>query len=381
MAVEFRCEKCGKILNVDAEPGSTTRCPHCDKKIVVPAGLASLPRPQVPPGERVASAEATPTSAVTPSAEAQIAPQEYYEEESAVMGVMANIMPWVISIFFHVGLGLIMAFVTLFVVESKIPKDVVIPNAFLGEEMGATINPSDRDPERDKNPQQKQNTRYSQQETKIQRDTAQTKKTVRLIGAGSGAMGAAAPAGLSMGGPSGPRSAFMGLSGNAHYVVYVVDRSGSMSETFDFVRDQIIKSIARLGKRQYFHVILFADGPPLENRPGRLVPATETYMLEVADFVRSVEAQGQTNPVPALNAAFKVLHEATQLSGKLIYLLTDGRFPDNDAVLKTIDANNRDRSVHINTYLYGPPDPQFEKILERIAEQNGGRYKRVSQDE
>ena len=50
MTVDFRCEKCGKLLSVDAAEGSSVRCPHCNKKVQVPAALAALPRPQVPPG-------------------------------------------------------------------------------------------------------------------------------------------------------------------------------------------------------------------------------------------------------------------------------------------------------------------------------------------
>ena len=50
MAIEFRCEQCGKLLSVDAEPESRVKCPYCKAKVVVPAGLASLPTPQVPGG-------------------------------------------------------------------------------------------------------------------------------------------------------------------------------------------------------------------------------------------------------------------------------------------------------------------------------------------
>ncbi|HOF18033.1 MAG TPA: hypothetical protein PK082_03925, partial [Phycisphaerae bacterium] len=201
MAVEFRCEKCGKILNVNAEPGSATRCPHCGRKVVTPAGLASLPRPQVPPERRIASPAAAP------------APRECYEEESAVLGAMAGVMPWVISLFFHVGLGLIMAFVTLFVVESRNPENVVIPNLYRGELRGAALTPPASDPTHEKTPRPSQSAQYSRQETNIPRNMAQTKTPVRLIGAGAGAMGIATPPGLSMGRPSGPRSVLLEQGG------------------------------------------------------------------------------------------------------------------------------------------------------------------------
>ena len=52
MAVEFRWEECGKLLNVEAEPSDMVKCPNCKARVEVPAGVASLPRPQVPPGAR-----------------------------------------------------------------------------------------------------------------------------------------------------------------------------------------------------------------------------------------------------------------------------------------------------------------------------------------
>ncbi len=70
------------------------------------------------------------------------------------------------------------------------------------------------------------------------------------------------------------RTNFFGTVGIAHHVVFVIDRSGSMIDTFDYVRQEMIASISRLSAQQNFHIILFAAGPPIENGPRRLVPAT-----------------------------------------------------------------------------------------------------------
>ena len=46
--VEFRCERCGKLLGAQAQDGQFVKCPHCRNKVAIPHGLASLPRPQIP---------------------------------------------------------------------------------------------------------------------------------------------------------------------------------------------------------------------------------------------------------------------------------------------------------------------------------------------
>ena len=78
MAVEFRCEKCGKLLTVEAELGAKVRCRYCNGKVAVPAALASLPRPQVPPG--------TPSP---PPPQAADEPAEAAYQQDAMMSVMA----------------------------------------------------------------------------------------------------------------------------------------------------------------------------------------------------------------------------------------------------------------------------------------------------
>ena len=154
-----------------------------------------------------------------------------------------------------------------------------------------------------------------------------------------------------------------------------------MIDTFDFVRLEMLRSISRLRPPQDFHVILFATGKPMENPPKRLVQAAHEYKEQVADFLMSVLAQGQTDPVPALKRAFAVLSGANNLPGKLIYLLTDGVFPDNAKVLSAIRASNPGTKVLINTYLYGHRPPEAEDVMKEIAGQNGGRYRYVSPDE
>ncbi len=67
------------------------------------------------------------------------------------------------------------------------------------------------------------------------------------------------------------------------------------------------------------------------------------------------------------------------LKGKLIYLLTDGEFADNQAVLDELRKLNAGKSVVIHTILHEHQNPEAEKILRTIAKEHSGKFKFVSE--
>jgi len=139
---------------------------------------------------------------------------------------------------------------------------------------------------------------------------------------------------------------FLGLSADADSVVYLIDKSGSMANTLDYVKVSIVDSVNRLDESQQFHVILFADKSALENPPKKLVKATKESKTVFIKFIGPIQASGKTNVIPALKRAFAVLHRSRGRK-KAIILLTDGDFPNNKAVLRTIAAANRNKTVHV----------------------------------
>ena len=173
-----------------------------------------------------------------------------------------------------------------------------------------------------------------------------------------------------------PRSSLLGAGGNAAHVVYVIDRSGSMIGVFEEVRRSVLLSIGRLSEDQDFHVILFAQGQAIESPPRCLVPPTEANKLQAAEFLAAARAGSQSDPVPALRRAFDVL-EAAPSGGKLIYLLSDGVFPDGPVVLATIHTRNKDKDVHINTYGCGGGNASATAMLQEIARATGGLFRQV----
>ena len=288
--------------------------------------------------------------------------------------------PWAVSLLLHGALLLIFALVTMIVIHVGQAEQITVPAAVWSDEPGRLapvesrlkmeaskpLSPSPR-PER-----------FREAAHRKQDD----QPCIELL---AQEQALTATAGLCLDAAAGPVSSFYGAGGNAHHVVYVVDRSGSMriGGVFHDVRRELLTSIGRLAPRQDFHVILFADGMPLENPPAKLVPAEMDYKRRVAEFLIAVRAEHQTDPVPALGRAFETLARSDRRPGKLIYLLTDGEFPDNRAVLQAIRAANADREVKINTYLYADahPPPQAVTVLKRIAEENGGVFRHVGCNE
>lgn len=179
-----------------------------------------------------------------------------------------------------------------------------------------------------------------------------------------------------------PETTFLGIGGRAHHVVYVIDRNGSMIDTFDQLQREMRKSISRLSGIQDFHVIFMSSGEPRENRPRKLVPATDTSKMEFAGWLEEICSCGQTDPIPAIRRAFEVLSKAdAKKHGKLIYLVTDGPFANNRELLELIRSANKNKEVQINTYLYGGREEEAVNVLMLIAEENGGTFMHVEPEE
>ena len=198
----------------------------------------------------------------------------------------------------------------------------------------------------------------------------QAKKTdLSIIGIGAGG-GDFARYGLSVGSVPGPEFFGLGRSArNARTVVYVVDRSGSMLDTFIHVKDELRRSISKLRRSQKFHVIFFNAGPPLENPPGRPVSAINAHKEQFFTFMERVVPRGQTHPEAALRRAIG-------LEPDLIYLLSDGdSFPSG--LLHHLDEWNRDRRVRIYTIAY--LSHMGRAVLEQIAREHNGEFTFVSE--
>ncbi len=380
--VEFRCEQCGKLLGVEAREGQVVQCPHCQKKMTVPPGLSSLPRPQVPWTE-------------TPSQR----PEEEPFEEPAINKTMTAMMPWVLSVFLHLGVGMIAGFITtIYVQHANKPAEagtIDVSSDLFSNEPGGVTTPGDAGSEDSARQHEKQHeeTGYWHHNSTVTGSIGETGKEASIIsaaGCGGQAGGGWAKFGPGSGGSGhAPKGTLYGNGGNAYHVVYCIDASGSMAfasrnggSVFDAVRVQMLSSIGHLSEAQDFHVVMFQEGPPIELPAKRLQPVTYESRVAAARWLNQVVPHGAgSDPIPALNRCFDVLANADKArTGKQIFLLTDGAFPNNDAVLKCIRERNKARDVHVYTFLYGEQeDESIVKLMREIAVGSGGIYRNITE--
>ena len=187
-----------------------------------------------------------------------------------------------------------------------------------------------------------------------------------VIGVGSSRVGGGPPGFFPDDGPPGMFEPPDGRSRETS-VVYLVDRSGSMTDSIDYVKYELKARIAELGEACAFHVIFFSSGPPVEMPTRRLVPATERNKRLALEFIDKVVAGGETDPSDAFDRAFAV-------GPRIVYFLTDGEF--DKAVIDQVGRLNAGGEVIVHTigFLYRPN----EEALRAIAAANGGRYTFVS---
>jgi uncharacterized protein with von Willebrand factor type A (vWA) domain len=142
------------------------------------------------------------------------------------------------------------------------------------------------------------------------------------------------------------------------------------------LKNELKRTIDQLKVMQAFSVVFFADQKP-QALSQQLVMASPDNKRKAYDFLQNVSTAGQTDPIPALELAFKQ-------KPQLIFLLTDGDFPDNAAVLARVRALNAEHTTKINTIAFVSDtdnDKEFINVLTTIAKENGGLFKKVSQDE
>ena len=310
--------------------------------------------------------------------------------QAAIMGTMASVMPWVISLFFHAGVLVILAFITIVLLKPPASVNATTPilpqYEILQEELSISEPKLEPDLDKTNHPD------WAAHNRTIPMPALGEKRDISITGLKG------LPTGDIRGvpdrggvfdtriywpgdGPKPPRV------GSARHIVYVVDCSGSMLDTFDEVRREMLTSVGKLGLRpdgpdkqsmQTFHVIFFSSGKLRENLPRRLVDATEANKLAAKKYLETIMPENRTDPIPALKRAFEVLQAAPGAKdGKLIILLTDGEFPDSEKVFDVINKLNSSRGVHINTVLHHHRSAEAVKVLGRIARENGGVFKFV----
>jgi hypothetical protein len=152
----------------------------------------------------------------------------------------------------------------------------------------------------------------------------------------------------------------------AESIVFIVDASvtmGQIEKRFERAVAELRSSIEKLTAGHRFNIIFFSD-QPLKWQEHMVVasPENKRLALEFVESMREFKGSG-TLPVPPMK-------EAIADSPEVIFLLTDGDFlSDDGAELVTM---TKDKKVRV--YPIGFGDKVNEPLLQKLADQSGGRY-------
>ncbi len=294
------------------------------------------------------------------------------------MAGKAILAAWILSILYHAVLFVVMYLLPWLAGMAKPVSDAPIPTADLLSpvETKVTMNQPSTAPKAEQILPDPMSSMTFKPDKFERLDSIGTVKPndLNILGVGTGGSDQI-DGGFSMPiGGSGPN--FFGLgegARGARNIVYVVDRSGSMLNTFQGLVKEIKESVNGLRRSQRFHVIFYNSGPPLENPPRKLVSAIRSQKRNLFRFLDEISPMGGTDPRPAMRRAFAVEPD-------LIYFLSDGEFDEHaESLMSMIDKLNRGRLVRIFTIAY--VNQHGGAVLERIAREHNGQYRFVTEDE
>jgi hypothetical protein len=173
---------------------------------------------------------------------------------------------------------------------------------------------------------------------------------------------------------------FCGIDGGGNHFVYLVDSSRSMGKAFESARLELLRSIEQLRPDQRFYVIFFdaeSDYMRLlapDRDEARSVRATAANKAALKRWAMSIQMDRGRAPYDALPFAI-------ELRPDVIFLLSDGEFPESiEELLGEVNHFENlfgDSGPISIVHTIGYHSRQGERRMRRIAEQNGGRYRHV----
>lgn len=352
-----------------------------------------MPLADTRPSAATPSEESASTSP-TPSAEADAAvsqPPPWPRKATASASEEINsffiaLLPWSIALLFHAVLILIAAFVAWSTIHAADNRDVIIPvmrfsetpTAQLDTELEDRIEPTrtERQVQQRQEPPPQPQTQPSAFEQRIETATP----LVGLEGAAEMSPFATTPDDDAF------ETRLFGVTGNARRLVFCIDASGSLIDTFPYVLHELANSIRHLSDQQQFTVLFFQGDQVFEPPPGGMQPATSAQKQRVIEWIapdaRNVVPHGRSNPVNAIR-------QAMQHRPDLIYLLSDnitgsGLYAiSQPALLREIEAVNT-ANTKINTIQFVYPDALAQHgkgTMQLIAEHNDGTYRFISAED
>lgn len=193
--------------------------------------------------------------------------------------------------------------------------------------------------------------------------------TASSLPGGEGGSGGGAGGGQGSG--TGRGTEFFGTHDDARNIVYVIDRSGSMtnSNSLTIAKRELLDSIDDLGDDSRFAVVFYDTRPTFADADA-MNPATSDHKARLHARLATIEPDGGTDHKTALFAALRLRPE-------VIFFLTDAdqmSDPEADEI--------RDRALHVNTRIHATefgvgPAIISSRPLRRLAVETKGTYRYI----
>lgn len=299
--------------------------------------------------------------------------------------VLRRMLPWTVSLLLHFFVVILAVFAVWAVRVELDPEQTIVPIARLSQ---APIAPLELRNILKKSTRQTLSPRRvarSQNRTRSALEHTRTDSPTELIGVlGASAGDKASPFAMHRISGGALEVRIFGVGGNARRIVYVIDASGSLIDSLDFVINELKRSINDLTDQQWFSVIFFqGEGEPVEVPPPGLRKADAQRKQTVKQWIDPsaghISAAGGTNPVKAIKLALKYRPQlmillSDNITGRGVYEV------DQQRLLRAIDRANR-HHAKISTIQFLYPDPLAaggrSGTMELIARRNGGQYRFV----
>jgi len=167
---------------------------------------------------------------------------------------------------------------------------------------------------------------------------------------------------------------FYGVADSAKKVVYILESSGSMLDTRDFLREEVTRSVNALMPEQSFRVVMFAErGTAIYPQLQQATPETKKdFASKPPNFQSASTIADLLEPYP------ESFEKAFAMQPEVIYFLKSGRF-DPRAIGIVSKQLNKAKKIRVHTLMFVNTDPLCEEQLKEIAKQNGGAYKFVAE--
>ncbi len=417
MLMEVHCPSCGMRLRIDQRfAGRKGRCPNCRNKMMIPAldapGVLLLPEETPEAARRQAAAQRTTARPAEgevflgeqperePEGLTYVLPPKRREDHTPPtiqllfrekVRLLIEASPrWLLSLVIHLAFFGVLSLVLIITPPAPVPRVLVQGRVIEAEAPKMMANLEVKEEERPKMEDILTSPTSTPVSTKpmlgditAAPDLAPGPATnapdsaPAVIGIDAAGIGSFTTSGG--GGGRGFTAGSLGVGkssvkffGNeakrgAESIVFIVDASHTMDKigrAFERALAELRSSIEKLTAGHRFNIIFFSE-QSLNWQEHMVVasPENKRLALEFAESMKEFKGFGGTLPVPPMKAAMADNPE-------VIFFLTDGGFLSDDST--ELLAMNKDKKVRIYTIGFG--DKVNEPLLQKLADQNNGRY-------